>query len=240
MQKLIIKIHLVIYIKYTTKMSISTAVMPDYRVEEVDPLVEESKDDTGVKLVSVESPYNALTPWNHYRNVQYAILANKHAASLGEVTWTPHICNTQFVKYGFNGYIGDTYGDVLNSVTGMDKYAIGREKTLEVTHKIRATKVDKVVCYIDFGISSGIQGAIDVANENGVEVEYRHLPKDLMKEVFCQSFSSTVLPTLKFVAMKGLMVYGLYKMFTVTREVNLGDKITEVKGFFSRLRERFT
>lgn len=66
-----------------------------------------------VKLVSVESPYNALTPWNQLRNIQYAILANCHAASLGDATWTPHIANTQIVKFGHNTYVGDTYGELL-------------------------------------------------------------------------------------------------------------------------------
>ena len=199
----------------------------------------ELNDTKKVLLVSIESPYNALTPWKHYRNIQYAILANKHAASLEEVTWTPHICNTQFVKWGFNGYIGDTYGDLLSKTTGFDKYAIGRDRTLELTHKIRANKVDKVVLYTDFGISSGMREAEKVANYNGVPVEYRKLPPDLMKEVFYQSAMSTVIPALKFVVMKGLLMYGAYKLVSGTRQVEWRDKVTKAGGLLTELKNRF-
>lgn len=166
------------------------------------------------KLVSVESPYNAYTPWNQLRNIQYAILANTHAASKEDATWTPHICNTQYVKFGFNSYIGDTYGTMMLKFFGKDfyKYSIGLKRTMEVTNDIRRSKVDKVICYTDFGISRGMQSAIDTAKEVGIEVEERKLPKDLMKDVYGQSFSSTFFPTAKFGVSSGLMLYGAYNL----------------------------
>lgn len=164
-----------------------------------------------ISFVSVESPYNALLPWTQLRNIQYAILANTHAASLGDATWTPHLCNTQITKFGVNGYIGDSYASFLLSCFGNNiyKYALGREKTLDITNATRVKHMDKIICYIDFGISSGMQSAIDVANEAGIPVEQRKLPPDLMKEVFGQSFMSTVLPITKTVLFYGLMGYGV-------------------------------
>ena len=165
-----------------------------------------------VKLVSVESPYNTLLPWTQLRNIQYAILANTHAASFGDATWTPHICNTQVVKFGLNTYIGDTFGGLLLHTFGENiyKYNLSRDDTLRITNSIRQTHVDKVICYTDFGISGGMKSAIDAAKSKNIPVEERKLPPDLMKEVFGQSFASTVIPTLKFICTGGFMGYGLY------------------------------
>lgn len=60
-----------------------------------------------VKLVSVESPFNTKYSWICLGNIQYAILTNTHEASLGDVTWAPHLTNTQFVKLGYNNYVSD-------------------------------------------------------------------------------------------------------------------------------------
>ena len=165
-----------------------------------------------IKFVSVESPYNAFTPWMQLRNIQYAILANTHAASLGDATWTPHICNTQIVKFGYNTYIGDTYGELLLRCFGKNiyKYDIGRDETLKITNYIRQTHIDKVVCYTDFGTSSGMQSAINAAQLKNIPVENRKLPNDLMQEVYGQSFSSTIFPTIQFTSIYGLSCYGLY------------------------------
>ena len=180
---------------------------------------EEDVNEVEVKvlLVSVESPFNAYRPWTLLRNIQYAIQANKHAAYLGDATWTPHICNTQFVKWGFNSYIGDSVGQLANKLTGnrIEKYAIGREQTLINTNAVRASRVNKIVCYTDFGISSGMKTAIDTGEKNGVEVEYRELPKDMMSEVFGQSFKSTFIPILTILAKYGLLSYGFYRLMIV-------------------------
>ena len=181
-------------------------------------------------LVSVESPFNAYWPWILLRNIQYAIQANKHAAYLGDVTWTPHICNTQFVKWGFNSYIGDSVGELANRLTGnrVEKYAIGRKQTLINTNAIRASHVNKIVCYNDFGISSGMQGAIDTGKENGVEVEYRKLPEDMMSEIFGQSFKSTFIPVLTTLVKYGLLSYGFYRLMIVTNSPT-SSIVTKVK-----------
>lgn len=164
-------------------------------------------------LVSVESPYNSLNPLKLIRNRQYAIFANTHAASLGDVTWTPHICNTQVVKWGLNGYVGDTIGEAVRRVVpdSTAKYDVGREETLHRTNLIRQQKIDKVVCYTDFGISSGMRGAIVAANAAGVPVERRKLPEDLRREVFMESFASTAVPATKFALTTGSVLYAIYR-----------------------------
>jgi len=174
-----------------------------------------------VKLVSVESPYNAIFPWTQLRNIQYAILANTHAASLGDATWTPHICNTQIVKFGCNTYIGDTVGELLLRFFGKNiiKYSLGRDETLRITNSVRQTHVDKVVCYTDFGISGGMQSAIDAAKLSNTPVEKRKLPPDLKKEVFGQSITSTIIPVSKFTCTFGFMMYGLYHLLHKIRRI---------------------
>ena len=162
-------------------------------------------EETGVsskipRLVSVESPYNNIYPWYHIRNIQYAIQCNTHASSLGDVTWTPHIYNTQFVKYGYNYYISDTWSYYLTKVDNTNgKYFIGREETLKRTNIIRQTKIDSVVCYTDYGISSGMKEAIKAAEEKNINVEYRTLPNDMKQEIFGESFMSTVMPLIPHV-----------------------------------------
>jgi hypothetical protein len=163
-------------------------------------------------LVSIESPFNAKYPWLIKRNIQYAILANTHAASLGEVTWTPHIVNTQYVKFGTNGYISDTLAELF--MTKIDrKYFLGRDETLRLTNLIRQNKMDKVVCYTDYGISSGMKGAIDAAKQVGVQVEYRQLPPDMKREIFGESILSTVIPIAKnfSITATALTFFGLYR-----------------------------
>lgn len=168
------------------------------------------------KLVSIESPYNSIYPWYQIRNIQYAIQANTHASSLGDVTWTPHIANTQFVKYGINSYISDTLsGFILKHLQNKQKtYLIGREQTLINTNHIRSTKIDKVICYTDYGISSGMQSAIDTATKHNVPIEYRKLPSDLKQDIFGESFASTATPIIKsvFIPILSLQTFHHYLM----------------------------
>lgn len=163
-----------------------------------------------VKFVSVESPFNSKYPWNVYRNIQYAIMANRHASGIGEVTYTPHIVNTQYVKYGINGYISDLWADLFLSSNLSGGYFVTREDTLIRTNQIRQQRVDVVVCYTDYGISSGMQSAIDAAERESVPVEYRKLPAELKQEIFGESFTSTIIPLLSM-SMKGFALYGIYK-----------------------------
>jgi hypothetical protein len=162
-------------------------------------------------LVSVETPYNSIYPWYQIRNIQYAIQCNTHASSLGDVTWTPHICNTQFVKFGFNNYISDSLSTFFLSKMD-DKYFLGRDETLKRTNQIRQTKIDKVICYTDYGISLGMTSAIETAKNGNIPIEYRKLPNDMKKEIFCESFQSTILPILKNGGIFSLATYGLLKI----------------------------
>jgi hypothetical protein len=165
-------------------------------------------------LVSIETPYNSIYPWYQIRNIQYAIQCNTHASSLGDVTWTPHICNTQFVKFGFNRYISDNLSTFFLSKMDKtnNKYFIGRDETLKRTNQIRQTKIDKVICYTDYGISSGMNSAIESAKNANIPIEYRKLPNDMKKEIFCESFQSTVPPIFKNGSIFSLATYGLLKI----------------------------
>lgn len=161
------------------------------------------------KFVSIESPYNSLYPWTLVRNIQYAIMSTAHATRSGDVCWTPHICNTQHVRCGFSGYVGDTMSVIAQAVLGDGGFGTSREFVIAQTNHIRATKVDTVVCYVDFGVSSGMQSAIDTANENGVPIEYRKLPPTWRREIFGQGFKSTILPLTKGAIGTGLCLAGL-------------------------------
>lgn len=144
-------------------------------------------------FVSIESPFNSRWPWLRIRNIQYAILANTHAASLGDSTWAPHLSNTQFCVWGINGYISDSLADAIIGLCphSQQKYYLGREETLTITNKNRQEKCDKVVCYTDYGISSGMQTAIEAAKQKNIPVEYRTLPQDLKEHVIGESLGST-------------------------------------------------
>lgn len=174
--------------------------------------VKGSQGDT--LFVSVESPYNAFTPWGHWRNVQYAILANKHAGFVDNATtYVPHLTDTQYVKFGWNSYVGDSVGVLVKYMfPRLAKYDVGREETIDKTNNIRRTKVNKLVYYTDFGVSAGMQSGIDAAKNAGVPVEERKLPKDMMKDIFGQSVLSTVLPIGKIIGVTGLSGYGLLNL----------------------------
>lgn len=167
-------------------------------------------EKTPAKLVSIETPYNSVYPWYQLRNIQYAIQCNTHAASLGDVTWVPQLTNTQYVKFGYNGYISDSVSSFLLSKFGHGYY-LGRERTLCLTNRIRQTRLDAVVCYTDYGVSSGMRSAIDAAGKAGVPVEYRTLPTDLKKDIFTESIVSTSVPIIKNVSVIGLTILGLLK-----------------------------
>jgi len=165
------------------------------------------------RLVSIESPYNSIYPWYLIRNIQYAIQCNTHAASLGDVTWTPHLCNTQFVKYGFKGYISDTLSILSKFDKTSNKYFIDRDNTLYLTNQIRQTKIDCVICYTDYGISSGMNEAINAAKNANIDIEYRKLPDDMKKDIFGESIFSTILPLVKNGSIFSLSMYGFLKFF---------------------------
>ena len=53
----------------------------------------------GRVLVSVESPYTAPNWFRFQQHLQYAVLCNRHAASLGNATFTPHLCNNKMARW---------------------------------------------------------------------------------------------------------------------------------------------
>ena len=149
-------------------------------------------------LVSVESPFSAPNWFRFQQHKQYAVLCNKHAVSLGYATFTPHLCNTQVVFYGVQAYIGDFVANTLlatNLFSNAKTYSIGREKTLEVTNLARIQSCQKVMVYRDFGVSAGMQSAIDEARRHNIDVEYTDLPPDLMRHVVGKSPGSSLVGT---------------------------------------------
>jgi hypothetical protein len=85
-------------------------------------------------LISVESPISAPNWFRFQQHKQYAALCNKHAASLGYATFTPHLCNTQVVFYGVQAYIGDFVANTLlatNLFSNAKTYSIGAKRRLK-------------------------------------------------------------------------------------------------------------
>lgn len=163
-------------------------------------------------LVAIETPYNAWLPWTLERNIQYGILANAHATKMGEGTYVPQLVNTQFSKYGFRGYVGDSVGAWLLSGLGprFYPYGVGRERILKLTGEIKAHRIQKLVVYDDLGVTWGMKSAIGIAKTHDIPVEYRKLPPDWMKEIRGQSLTSTVLPGAHTVVTHGIWCYGAW------------------------------
>jgi hypothetical protein len=125
-------------------------------------------------VVSIESPYNNKDPEILNRNINYAILALKDSCkNYNNAAYAAHLLNTQYVKAGQHNYVSD---DIY------DEFGVGREKAIELTHAIRL-KADKIVFYIDFGYSSGMLAAKDLAVKYNIPWEERYLPEYMMKEV---------------------------------------------------------
>jgi len=126
-------------------------------------------------VVSVESPYSNQDPAILKRNINYAIMAVKDSSTnYGNAAYASHLLNTQCVDKGEHSYVSD---DVH------DKFGCGRDKVITITNALRA-KADKIVFYIDFGYSRGMLIAKEIAETNGIPMEERKLPKDMMDEVF--------------------------------------------------------
>lgn len=127
-----------------------------------------------MQFVSIESPYNNADPNLLKRNINYAILAVKDATkNYNNAAYAAHLLNTQYVQDGEHGYLSD---DVR------DKFGVGRDKVIEITHLIRL-RADKIVFYVDFGYSSGMLAAKELAEKNGILTEERRLPEEMMKEL---------------------------------------------------------
>ena len=127
-----------------------------------------------MQFVSIESPYNNADPNILKRNINYAILAVKDATkNYNNAVYAAHLLNTQYVQGGEHGYLSDNV---------RDKFGVGRDKVIEITHLIRL-RADKIVFYVDFGYSNGMLAAKEVAENNDIQMEERRLPADMMKEL---------------------------------------------------------
>ncbi len=91
----------------------------------------------------------------------------------GNAAYASHILNTQYVEGGEHFYISD---DVY------DKFDCTREQVINITNALRL-KADKIVFYVDFGYSNGMLAAKELAEEHGIPVEERKLPKEMLKEI---------------------------------------------------------
>ena len=126
-------------------------------------------------FVAIESPYHNTDPALLRRNVCYAIQCLKHAgAEHNELGYMPHLNYTQLAKNGEHMYVSD---DVE------DEYSVGRERVIEFTTFVRTTKAERIVLYTDFGISRGMQYAVEAGEKAGVPIIKRTLPEHYMKEV---------------------------------------------------------
>lgn len=106
-----------------------------------------------MRLVILESPLKAPTPEQTQEHVNYARRALRDALLRGEAPLASHIT-----------YPGSLSDDIS------EERALGIEAGLAWGRWAEAT-----VCYIDWGISSGMQYGIDRAKAEGRPVEYRRL-----------------------------------------------------------------
>ena len=127
-----------------------------------------------IDVVSIESPYNNKNPKILKRNINYAIVAVKDATrNHRNAAYASHLLNTQYVEGGNHFYISDDTND---------KFDCDRDTVIDITNSLRM-KADKIVFYIDFGYSNGMLWAKSLAEEYGIPIEERKLPKEMLKEV---------------------------------------------------------
>lgn len=132
-------------------------------------------------FISIESPYSNVNPNIVNRNVCYALLAIKDSINnYNEASYAAHLLHTQLVFNGKPYYVGDwicRIPIVLNYFDG-----IKREKVLKLTNNVRK-KADKIVLYVDFGITPGMEHARKFAIENNIPIEERNLPEHMLKSL---------------------------------------------------------
>ena len=120
-----------------------------------------------IQCASVETPYHSNNPIELRKNIAYAILCAKHTTRVyNEAPYVSHLIHTQTISdQGSIEYVSDSY---------IDKFGVGRDKTLEITNVLRK-KCDKFVFYMDRGSSYGMKQAHDLAIKNNIPYEYRNL-----------------------------------------------------------------
>lgn len=132
-----------------------------------------SSSSSPTPVVSIESPYNNVDDALRERNIRYAILCMKDASlNHNEAAYASHLLNTQTVINGRHLYVSDDT---------FDPFDHDYKTVIAMTHAIRA-RCDKIVFYVDFGMSSGMKSALDLANEKNIPTEERHLPADWLAQ----------------------------------------------------------
>jgi len=118
-----------------------------------------------IETASVESPYWAATPELRRRNEMYAMLATEYTTSvLGYAPYTSHLVSTTHATHYKD------HGTPYASDDPEKRYHIvGRDQAIEMTHAIRR-KMDHIVFFTDFGLSSGMRGAKELAEREGIDV----------------------------------------------------------------------
>lgn len=109
-----------------------------------------------VKLVILESPYNAPTPKGIERNVEYARACLADSLSRGEAPFASHLLYTQ----------------ALNDKDEKDR-ACGIEAGFAWAKQV--ANYVKCVVYTDRGVSPGMEKGIEHASQNRIPVEFRKL-----------------------------------------------------------------
>jgi hypothetical protein len=110
-----------------------------------------------MQLVIVESPYAG----NVKRNEAYARLCLRDCLRRGEAPFASHLLYTQ------PRVLDDT---------------VSEERALGINAGLEWGRVAaKSVVYTDLGISSGMEYGIERAKKEGRPVEYRKLPKDVVR-----------------------------------------------------------
>jgi len=104
-----------------------------------------------MKRVILESPYAGDVE----RNINYARECVRHSLAKGEAPIASHLLYTQ------KGILNDEHED--ERALGIDAGLAWKEVA------------EGHVFYIDFGISRGMQYAIDYATKNNIEIEYRKI-----------------------------------------------------------------
>jgi len=104
-----------------------------------------------MKRVILESPFAGEVE----RNIEYARKCVRHSLSLGEAPIASHLLYTQ------DGILNDEIAEERK--WGIDAGLVWKEVA------------EGHVFYTDYGISKGMQYAIDYATKNNIEIEYRKI-----------------------------------------------------------------
>ncbi len=108
--------------------------------------------------VIIESPYSG----NIRRNVEYAQKCMADSLKRGEAPFLSHLLYTQYSGIGF---VDDN--DMNHKIIGRDKSIKAGQEWMKVANK--------VIIYIDLGITKGMKIGIINALKYGIHLEYRKL-----------------------------------------------------------------